>query len=608
MEQMDANDKRYPRQGLAYAIRWIFLHWWLIPLICLMIAVILYLVDILLYSQPFAFFTGYWWQIILFLVVGAGLLFLAYKRAEVDETPESGVLWRREYEPQQQEPQQQELQQQERQQRQRELELQSPPTGLTLQHSLSGHTGVVYSVAWSPDSRLLASASSDKTIRLWDTQTSHLLYIRSGHTSEVNSVAWSPDGRLLASASDDKTIRLWDTQTFQPLHTFSDHAGAVDSVAWSPDGRLLASASSDSTIRLWDTQTTQPLHTLSGHSDRVLSVVWSPDGRLLASASVDSTIRLWEAETGREVRRLERHTGPVSCVSFSGDGRLLASKSGDGTVRFWDVQVWEEVAVLHESVSGYLLSSLAFHPQRPLLATVSEEDIVIRTWHVDVETLMRHAPASATAHYTNAKVVLVGDSGVGKSGLGLVLAKHAWKATESTHGRYVWTFDEKEVELKHGRRETRETLLWDLAGQLGYRLIHQLHLNEVSVALVVFDARSETDPFAGVYHWERALRIAQEKQGSGTVPLKKFLVAARCDRGGIGVSAMRLEVLRYELGFDGYFETSAKEGMGIEQLQEAIAGAIDWERLPKVSSTQLFQDIKAFLVVSSQYCGEKPLM
>ncbi len=225
---------------------------------------------------------------------------------------------------------------------------------------------------------------------------------------------------------------------------------------------------------------------------------------------------------------------------------------------------------------------------------------MIRIWHVDVETILRHAPATTTAHYTNAKVVLVGDSGVGKSGLGLVLAKQEWKATESTHGRFVWTFASGEVQGDGGRKETRETWLWDLAGQPGSRLIHQLHLNEVAVALVVFDARRETDPFAGVYHWERALRIAEEKQGSGVPRLKKLLVAARSDRGGIGVSATRLEALRQELGFDGYFETSAKEGSGIEELREAITGAIDWEMLPKVSSTELFQDIKAFLVAEKE--------
>src|SRR5262249_40707102 len=143
---------------------------------------------------------------------------------------------------------------------------------------------------------------------------------------------------------------------------------------------------------------------------------------------------------------------------------------------------------------------------------------------------------------------------------------------------------------------TRETLLWDLAGQPGYRVIHQLHLNEVAVALVVFDARSETDPLAGVRHWGRALRLAQQRQGAACVPMKKCLVSARNDRGGVSIGEERLKMLLEEFHFDGYFKTSAKEGWEIEELRAAIEQAIEWENLPEVSSSQLFADIKAFLL------------
>ena len=239
---------------------------------------------------------------------------------------------------------------------------------------------------------------------------------------------------------------------------------------------------------------------------------------------------------------------------------------------------------------------MAFHPTAPTLATLGEKDRVIRIWDLDFAILLGTAPATPSFHYTNAKVVLVGDSGVGKSGLGLVLNGQPFVPTESTHGRHVWTFDDQEVELDNLRKETRQTLLWDLAGQPGYRLIHQLHLNEVAVALVLFDARSETDPFAGVYHWDRALRQAQLVQGDSAIPLKKVLVAARIDRGGRSVSPERIESLVRELGFDGYFETSAKEDIGITELAEAVKRAIDWSALPKVTSNDLFQQIKDFLI------------
>src|SRR5262249_29896497 len=153
-------------------------------------------------------------------------------------------------------------------------------------------------------------------------------------------------------------------------------------------------------------------------------------------------------------------------------------------------------------------------------------------WDLDVGVLLDRSPADRVVHYSNAKVVLVGDSGVGKSGLGLVLAGQRFEPTESTHGRRGWAFSSEEVAVRDARTETREVLLWDLAGQPGYRLVHQLNLNEVAVALVVFDGRSETDPFAGIRHWDRALRQARLARGESGVPLIKFLVAARSDRGG----------------------------------------------------------------------------
>ena len=297
---------------------------------------------------------------------------------------------------------------------------------------------------------------------------------------------------------------------------------------------------------------------------------------------------------------LEGHTDALTCISFSYNSQFLASKSLDGTVRIWFTNTWKTVEILKESSSNYWLPGLAFHPNALILATLGENDTVIRVWNLDLATLLSIAQITSSVHYANAKVVLVGDSGVGKSGLGLVLTGQPFKPTESTHGRYVWPFDSQEVTLDEGVTETRETLLWDMAGQPGYRLIHQLHLNEVAVALVVFDGRSETDPFAGVHHWCRALKQAQRLQANSSLPMKKFLVAARIDRGGKGVSSSRINSLMREMEFDGFFETSAKDGRNITELAQAIREAIEWEALPKVSSTELFQDIKAFLIAEKE--------
>ena len=377
---------------------------------------------------------------------------------------------------------------------------------------------------------------------------------------------------------------------------FLGHTDCVTSVAWSPDGKTLASGAEDNTIRYWDVHTGHLLQTLKGHSDWVWSVAWSQDGKMLASGSVDRTVRLWNPHTGKQTNIFEGHILPITGVSFSYDGCLLASKSQDGTVSLWRSDTWENLSILEEPATSKWPPGLAFNPNAYTLATLGENETVIRIWDLDVATLLGATQVTPSFHYTNAKVVLVGDSGVGKSGLGLVLTGQPFVPTDSTHGRRVWTFDDQEVELDNRRKETRQTLLWDLAGQPGYRLIHQLHLNEVAVALVLFDARSETDPFSGVYHWNWALLQAQRVQGSSDLLLKKFLVAARIDRGGRDVSLERIESLVQELEFDRYFETSAKENIGIEELAEAVKQAIDWSILPKVTSNELFQQIKDFLL------------
>ena len=164
--------------------------------------------------------------------------------------------------------------------------------------------------------------------------------------------------------------------------------------------------------------------------------------------------------------------------------------------------------------------------------------------------------------------------------------------TDSTHGRNVWTLDAEEVEVPGGGTQTREVLLWDLAGQPGYRLIHQLYLNEVAVALIVFDSRSETDPFSGVKYWVRALAQARRLEGAAAVPLKVYLVAGRADQFGVGASAGRVRAMVSDLGLDGFFEISAKEGWHVADLSQAIRDGIDWDALPTISSSTLFDSIK----------------
>jgi WD40 repeat protein len=244
------------------------------------------------------------------------------------------------------------------------------------ENRLTGHTGSVYSLGISPDEKIIASASQDNTIILWNRQGEKLRPLL-GHSDPVSSVRFSPNGQTIASASMDKTVIVWDLQG-KKLKTFQFDDG-VCSVAFSPNGEKLAASSKDGTIKIWTTQQWQkqkpykflPVEDCSfvinfnpdgqllalasqnnnvqllnlndgriqnflGHSDAVIKVVFSPDGQMLASASLDHTIKLWKID-GNFIRTLSGHTGRVEGIGFSPDSNFLVSGSYDNTIKRWKI-------------------------------------------------------------------------------------------------------------------------------------------------------------------------------------------------------------------------------------------------------------------------------
>jgi len=440
---------------------------------------------------------------------------------------------------------------------------------------LLGHQAGVSCVAVTADGKRVLTGSHDHTVRMWDLASKRCIGVLKGHSGEVLCVDITSDGRFGISGGTDGAVLVWNLTLVRHLGCLGGHRDSVCDVLFTPNGKCAVTASDDGTVKMWDVQTGDCVATLE-EGLRIHAVAIALRGERIVTACEDNTLRLWDVHTASRIALLEGHTKRITDLTVNADGQRVISASYDKTLRIWDSQ------------SGACLGTYHGHGSAVLSVAITEDGCRVvsgtRRGRVRIWDLPEHDFAiPGNMHYTNAKVLLVGDSGVGKSGLAIRLAGGKFEPTISTDAHWVTQLRLPQESTSEGI--DREVWLWDFGGQADYRLIHQLFMDETALAVLVFNPQAE-GLFEGLGQWDRDLARAARRG------FAKMLVAGRCDRGALIISRAAVEDFAHRRGFADYIETSALTGQGCDELRNAIVRWINWDSIPWTTSPRIFKLLK----------------